>query len=183
MVLRTWPSGDTSVVASLLSAEHGYVRIIAKGARAGASVLRPSGTARPAGQRRIRAATLPGAAVPQGRAAGGRRLQTPGSLSRTAYVLGAMELADRCRPGGEGDLAMFELCRRFLLVLSSTGPDQDASRFYHFEMRLLDLHGVAPELGACVRCDGKPDSGGIAPRFDPADGGVVCSRCGGPDAA
>ena len=41
VVLRAWPSGETSVVASLLTEARGYVRIIAKGARQGLSRLQP----------------------------------------------------------------------------------------------------------------------------------------------
>ncbi|MBK7701710.1 MAG: recombination protein O N-terminal domain-containing protein [bacterium] len=41
VVLRAWPSGETSVVASLLTEARGYVRVIAKGARQGLSRLQP----------------------------------------------------------------------------------------------------------------------------------------------
>ncbi len=47
----------------------------------------------------------------------------------------------------------------------------------YFELRLLAIHGVLPELGVCIRC-------GVPPRpeslwVSAADGGLVCGACGG----
>ncbi len=41
LVLRCWPCGETSTIASLLTREHGFVKVIAKGARGPRSQLRP----------------------------------------------------------------------------------------------------------------------------------------------
>ena len=41
LVLRAWPCGETSAVVSLLTRDHGYVKVIAKAARSGRSRLRP----------------------------------------------------------------------------------------------------------------------------------------------
>ena len=41
LVLRTWACGETSVIASLLTDGHGFVKVIAKSARRSGSTLRP----------------------------------------------------------------------------------------------------------------------------------------------
>ena len=40
LVLRTWNCGETSVIASLLTRDHGFVKVIAKAARRPKSSLR-----------------------------------------------------------------------------------------------------------------------------------------------
>lgn len=41
LVLRAWPCGETSVIASLLTRELGFVKVLAKAARRPRSRLRP----------------------------------------------------------------------------------------------------------------------------------------------
>ncbi|NCQ33592.1 hypothetical protein GW813_00675, partial [bacterium] len=41
LVLRSWPCGETSAIASYLTRDHGYVKVIAKAARRPRSQLRP----------------------------------------------------------------------------------------------------------------------------------------------
>jgi DNA repair protein RecO (recombination protein O) len=191
LVLRAWPTGESSVIASLLTERAGYLRAIAKGARGGGSVLR--------------ALVQPGrlVAVECG-AAAGRELQYlrggsvlldpllgDNTLARTAYLLAALELADRSRPPEDRQPQLFALGRAFVQVLSCAARGAEARLFYRFELALLGVHGVSPVLAACAVC-GAPASDGMDPdaraaaasgaapgwRFSPAAGGAVCARCG-----
>lgn len=197
LVLRAWPTGESSVIASLLTERAGYLRAIAKGARAGGSVLR--------------ALVQPGrlVAVECG-AAAGRELQYlrggsvlldpllgDNTLARTAYLLAALELADRSRPPEDRQPQLFALGRAFVQVLSCAARGAEARLFYRFELALLGVHGVSPVLAACAVC-GAPGPDGMVPdapvaagqaptaapaaapgwRFSPAAGGAVCARCG-----
>ncbi len=178
MVLRTWPTGETSVVASLLTADHGYVRVIAKGARGARSTLRA--LVQPGRLAALEFSLSPGRDLQYLR--GGQVLLDPlasdNTLERTAYLLAAVEIVDRCRPGGSTDRRLFELCRRFLQVLSCAAPGGGASLFYAFELALLDLQGLAPALDSCATCaGGLTDRGAAGLRFSPEAGGVVCPVC------
>lgn len=181
VVLRTWPTGETSTIASLLTARCGFLRVLAKGARTGTSALRP--LVQPGRLVNVECGHVAGRQLQYLR--GGSvvldPLATDGDLDRLACLLAAMELVDRCRPTGEHEDPLFALCRDFVSVLSSAPPARAVGCFYAFELSLLDLQGVGPELGACAVCGG--DLGGQAGQvggalgFAAAAGGVLCSSC------
>lgn len=191
LVLRAWPCGETSAVASFLTRDYGYVKVIAKAAR------RPRST--------LRALVEPGRLVAvefsldparelQYLRGGGVELDPLGgepTLERSAYLLGALELVDRCRPadalvrddpGGAAEL--FGVCGTFLRMLSSPAGLDPAVAFFAFEWELLARHGLAPELSRCCAC-GRDRSGVAAAtrRFSAAEGGLLCGECarGGSD--
>ncbi len=202
LVLRTWSCGETSAVVSLLTRDHGYVKVIAKGARGPRSALRPliePGRLVTAefsldSQRELQ--FLRGGEVdldPMGEGA---------TLERSAYLLGALELVDRCRPfgnteaigttgvseaaaaggqadpGAEASAVLFAVCGSFVRMLSSRSCNRPALLFFAFEWDLLAMHGMAPEVSACVVCGGDPAfSEQYSLRFNPAEGGVVCGAC------
>lgn len=185
LVLRAWPCGETSAVASLLTRDHGYVKVIAKSARQARSVLRPL--------------VEPGRLVSvefsldQGRElqylrGGGVELDPLGSaptLELSAYLLGALELVDRCRPAGAlvrddpgGAADLFGVCDAFLRMLSSPACPDPALVFFAFEWELLARHGVAPDLSQCCACGrGRPALAVATLRFSAAEGGVMCGEC------
>ena len=177
VVLRTWPTGETSVIAALLTEAHGYVRVIAKGARGARSALRP--LVQPGRLVDIEFGLQPERELQYLK--GGQLLLDPlltaNSLERTAYLLSALEIVDRCRPSGVTETRLFDLCRRFMEVLSSDDAGAEAPLFYAFELALLRLQGTAPVLDRCVSCDGDPARAGTGLRFSPAAGGVVCGGC------
>lgn len=201
LVLRTWDCGESSVIASLLTRDQGYVKVIAKAARQPRSRLRALVEAG-------RLVTAEFGLDP------GRELQYlrggtvnldplgPGAtLERTAFLLGALELIDRCRPreairdrtrdaAGEGEPApaaapgLFAVCEDFVRVLSSPACRQPDLVFFGLEWELLARHGLAPVLGACAGC-GRPlaETGQGNLRFSPGEGGVICPGCQGPAGA
>lgn len=187
LVLRIWPCGETSVIASLLTRDHGYIKVIAKAAR------RPNS--------RLRALVEPGRLVsvefsldPQ------RELQYlrggsveldplgPGTtLEQSIFLQGALELVDRCRPlGGVIPEAtdhsaadeMFGICEAFIRVLSSASCPQPDLAFFAFEWQLLARHGMAPEIAGCTSCGlAHAELTATTMWFSPAEGGVICGTC------
>ena len=187
IVLRVWPCGETSVIASLLTDDHGYVKVIAKAAR------RPNS--------RLRALVEPGRMVNVEFSLDARReLQYlrggtvewdafgPGTtLEQSAFLQAALELADRCRPINNGPdssdnhgpaTQLFRICDRFIRVLSSPTCVRSDLAFFAFEWELLAAHGMAPEVNQCTSCgldcDDLPDT---TLWFSPSEGGVVCGAC------
>ncbi len=184
LVLRLWPCGETSGIASLLTRDEGFVKVLAKGARQPGS--------------RLRALVEPGRLVNvefgldparelQFLRSGTVELDSLGcqpSLERTAFLLGALELIDRCRPlgpeaGHRAGRGLFEVCEEFVRMLSSPTCAGCDSLFFALEWELLERHGMAPELEACRDC-GQPaaDSGGVG-WFHAAEGGALCGQCAG----
>jgi len=189
LVLRTWPCGESSVIASLLTRDHGYVKVIAKAARRANS--------------RLRALVEPGRLVSVEFSLDPRReLQYlrggsvdrdplgPGStLEQSIFLQAALELVDRCRPvpggiDGETDhassTAMFDICEAFIRVLSSRSCPRPDLTFFGFEWELLARHGMAPAVAGCVGC-GLPTAqiDVVNIWFSPAEGGLLCGKCAG----
>ncbi len=189
LVLRAWPCGETSAVVSLLTRSHGYVKVIAKSARGPRSRLRPLiepgrlVTVEFSLNPRRELQFLRGGEVDLDPMADGA------SLERSAYLLGALELMDRCRPlGGGGSVGgevgtageLFAVCGRFVRMLSSRFCSRPALLFFAFEWELLARHGMAPELSACAACGrDRAELELSSLRFSPAEGGIVCGVCAG----
>jgi len=187
LVLRAWPCGETSAVVSLITRDHGYIKVIAKSARGPRSRLRPLiepgrlVTAEFSLDPQRELQFLRGGDVDLDPMADGP------TLERSAYLLGALELVDRCRPlsdGGphvaEAEVAgdLFDVCGRFVRMLSSRSCTRMALLFFAFEWELLARHGMAPEVSVCVSCGRDRSEWEISTlRFNPAEGGVVCGTC------
>lgn len=191
VVLRVWPCGESSVVASLLTRDQGYVKVIAKAAR------RPNS--------RLRALVEPGRLVAVEFSLDARRelqylrggsvtrdsLGPGASLEQSIFLQAALELVDRCRPlnaglSGESDhqpaAALFGICEAFIRVLSSPSCAHPDLAFFGFEWALLDCHGMAPEVETCAGCGAR--SAGLGPAncwFSSAEGGLICGVCAGRD--
>jgi recombinational DNA repair protein (RecF pathway) len=190
LVLRAWPCGETSAVVSLLTRDHGYVKVIAKAARGGRSRLRP--LIEPGRLVAVEFSLDPGRELQFLR--GGEVDLDPmadhPTLEKSAYLLGALELVDRCRPlGGDQGLRndtdqtpvvahLFAVCGRFVRMLSSQSCNRPALLFFAFEWELLARHGMAPEVSSCVAC-GRPraELELSTLQFSPAEGGLVCGPC------
>ncbi len=190
LVLRAWPCGETSAVASLLTRDHGYVKVIAKAARRPLSTLRP--LVEPGRLVAVEFSLDPARELQYLRG-GGVELDPLGgepTLERSAYLLGALELVDRCRPASalardeSAETGLFAVCDAFLRMLSSPAGPDPALAFFAFEWELLDRHGLAPELAHCSACG--LAAAEVAPatrRFSAAEGGLMCGACarGGAD--
>jgi len=183
LVLRKWTCGETSLIASLLTRDLGYVKVIAKGARKANS--------------RLRALVEPGRLVEvefgldphrdlqylRGGSVHLDGLTATPDLDRTCFMLGALELVDRCRPFEANRPhptapELFAVCEEFLRVLSSESHPDPALLFFSFEWEFLEFHGLAPEVLTCVACGQalRPD-GALPVYFDAVEGGAQCGDC------
>jgi DNA repair protein RecO (recombination protein O) len=174
IVLRTFPLGETSLIASLLTRREGRARVVAKGARKPGSPLArslQSGTLleavyypKPAGRLGLlKEVTL-------------RRssLTLAGTMEGLALLLAAMELVEGIEARIEG---LFEDLEEYQQVLGEP-MDLDARMviFLGLERRLLERLGVAPDLTRCASCGRGPR--GEVLHYRVAEGTVACGPCG-----
>ena len=83
------------------------------------------------------------------------------------------ELMDQVTPERDADPELFEL---FLSILRTLETTPTATFWIRaFEMKLLSLAGVAPQLDVCVRCSAELVGEHIC--INPLLGGVVCRDC------
>jgi len=95
-------------------------------------------------------------------------------LLRTSYTYYVAELVDRFTQEGDDSRRLFDL---LLAMLGWLGEAEDLpllARF--FELHLLTLVGFRPQLFQCARC--QADIEPVSNFWSPADGGVLCPRCG-----
>jgi len=178
LVLRIWPSGETSLVASVLSQDHGLLRLMAKGARQERSRLRP--LVQPGRLADMEYSLDPARELQYLR--GGALVLDPlvadPRLETSAYLQAALEIVDRCRPGDGLEAGLFALCHDYVHVLSCADRGHEAALFYAFEVALLDLQGIRPQLESCTQCQNDQDQVlGGALWLSPAAGGLVCGDC------
>lgn len=178
VILRRWPAGESSLVASALVEGHGLLRLLAKGARQPRSRLRP--LVEPGRLADLEFSLyrdrdlqyLRGGCLVLDPLAGAARLE------QSAYLQAAVELVDRCQPGHGHESGLFRLCQAYLQVLSSAAAGCEAGLFYAFEVALLDLLGMRPLLEACTRCGrGAAQLRAGGHWLSPAAGGLVCGSC------
>ena len=99
-------------------------------------------------------------------------------LDRYAYSTYVVELIDSMVAGREAESQIFELTDEVLALIDSPANASPSPEWLrHFEVRLLGLAGLAPQLETCGRCrrpsfDLPDDS-----RFNPRNGSLVCSPC------
>ncbi len=178
LILRRWPAGETSAVVSALVDGHGLLRLLAKGARQPRSRLRA--LVEPGRIVELEFSLQPGRDLQYLR--GGGVLLDPlaggATLEKTAYLLAAVELVDRCRFGHGHEAGLFPLCEAYVQVLSCAGAGAEAPLFFAFEVALLEILGLRPQLAVCTRC-GRSVAllNGGGHWWSPAAGGLVCAGC------
>jgi DNA repair protein RecO (recombination protein O) len=178
LILRRWPAGETSAVVSALIDGFGLVRLLGKGARLARSRLRP--LVEPGRLVDLEFSLYSDRDLQYLRGGGLVLDPLAGSptLEKTAYLLSTLELVDRCRPGDGHEAGLFALCQAFVQALSCAGAGSEAGLFYAFEIGLLELLGLRPQMEACVRCGtGEPAMGDRTHWLHPAAGGLVCGAC------
>jgi len=183
LVLQAWACGETSSIASYLTRDNGFVKVIAKAARRSRSKLRP--LVEPG---RLLAVEY---SVDDKRdlqyLKGGSVIVDPmfdgGNLERSAFLLAALELVERCRPRENGTTGvvldrLFAVCEEYVRVLSSPSCVDPGLLFFSFEWEFLRIHGLAPDVLSCLSCDrDRSDFDTAVIWFHPAEGGLVCGNC------
>lgn len=170
IVLRRRDLGDTDRIVTLLTAEHGRRRVVAKGSRKPSSRL--AGHLEPFGATRLLIARTRGLdIISQAESIdpfeGLRR--TESSIASAGYFA---ELVDTLVPEDEAHEDVYELLFASYRLLSEARNHHTVT--FLFEMALLRLLGYRPELHLCLSCgeEVRPVENGFS-----ADGGVVCDRC------
>jgi DNA repair protein RecO (recombination protein O) len=183
VVLRTLRYGEADLIAHLYTRHGGRRGVIAKGARKPRSRL---------GVRlepflAVRAQLLDGRgdlAIVRGVEIQAAHEHLRGSWRAQQVGAAALDLVSRLTEEHQPSEPLYHLLRNFLDLLDSTAarPAPDATgderrgsaMLIAFQLKLLHVTGIAPQLGACVRCGDEQEA--IA-AFRPADGGVVCTGC------
>jgi len=179
VVLRLTDYSETSQIVTLFSADHGRLRLIAKGIRRGTRQRFAVGLdllelgsvaflpARVAGQ----LATLTDWVQREPFTALRRE------LVRLYGALYAAELVDMLTEEGDPHPALFAALVAALRQLAGTGPAAAAVPVFQWE--LSRAIGYAPRLDACVEC-GRPFATPGPVYFSATAGGLLCRDCEAP---
>lgn len=179
LVLRRVRYGETSLVADVLTAEHGRITLLARGAYRATSrfycVLDWFHRLELTWQDR------PGeslALLDRGDVDRSRR-SIPRDLSRYRAGHSALELAERVSRPGDSGLELFQRIDGFLEALEQPGT-RPADLLARFDLGLLGELGLAPALDACARCGRRAPAPGAGPThsaFSASAGGRLCPTC------
>lgn len=176
IVLSTMRYGETSKIARLATRDLGIQSVIAKGAlrprsRFGAALhLFSEGVAHVVPARRSDLHTLAAFEVGPLRVGLAERMDRFATASLLAEVMLRFAPAAAHPPS-------FELLRDALPALAISPAEAVEPLGLRMLWQLVGALGFAPSLRACAR-DDAPLPAGVPLRFSPADGGLVCARCG-----
>lgn len=179
LVLRRYPYGESSLLVHALTAGHGRIALLAKGAYRLHSgyfatldffdTLYVTFQIRPGAD----LALVSAAEIDV------RRRHVSAGLERYSVALGCLELAWLGAREGEEEAALFRLVEGALGLLEKR---QVTARVVEcaFDLHFLRERGWSPVLLACVTCGAElhaPRHGGGAALFSLPDGGQVCPTC------
>lgn len=94
------------------------------------------------------------------------------SLEKTSYAVYFIELINSLVALGEKNERMFELLENSLRTLKGPASTKRVARI--FEIKLLNLLGIMPQLKNCIICEASLDK---RVRFSLKNGGVICENC------
>jgi DNA repair protein RecO (recombination protein O) len=181
LVIRTMNMGETSKLVTFFTRELGILKVIAKGARAAKS--------------RIGAALEPltvSRLVYYDRE--NRELQflsqadiveffpnLPADLEKWGYANACAELVYRAQTSAEATAKLYPILLNTLRAMNEKTADGRVC-FWGFQMKLLGVLGVAPNLRKCLHCSTAgptvyADNNSVVHHFDISRGGFLCSNC------
>jgi DNA repair protein RecO (recombination protein O) len=99
-----------------------------------------------------------------------------GDLARIGCAAYAAELAGALVRDHEPHAALFDLLLEYLARLDAAPALPAELRV--FELGALEAAGFQPRLDGCARCGAETGVGERGAAFSPADGGLLCERCG-----
>ena len=177
IVLRVQPFGEADRLATLLSAAHGKIRAVAKGARRGrglAAAVQPFVQAEMVLWQGRQLDGISQAEVRHPRRGLAAALET---LAAAAYCC---ELAEGFATERQEAPELFAGLAAVLDALERQGPAGRVGELLRWcDLRMLAASGFSPELHACTAC-GRPlgePPGPVA--FSPEGGGLLCPDCAG----
>jgi len=179
IILSAARYSETSKIVSLLTAEHGKLSAMAKGAMRKGSPL--AGVLEPFAlcecvlyiKKNREMQTLTACSLLEFFG----RIREDGKLIAAAQA--GLELVRRTVHDGEPVPRVFELLRAYLMRLDKNAgapAGQVEKLIWRFMLHYLKVMGFAPVLHACVRCGEKSERTRVM--VSPLAGGMVCERCG-----
>jgi len=176
LILKKSFIGEADVLVTLYTRERGKLRAIAKGARRSSSKL----------VGHVEPLTLVRMSLAQGRSLDYvTQAQTVGNLSPLKDDLDAVskgfyvaELVDGFGSEANANPPLYQLAVETLQYIRDAPTADIPLRF--FELHLLEVSGLKPELYRCVECRQALTPG--AHRFSPNVGGTLCVECHPADA-
>jgi len=174
IVLRTYPYGDTSRIAVLLTRDRGKMRVIAKGVRGAKSRMGSSLELFSVVQAVYY--DKPGRDLQLLKSADALRLH-PGlgaDAAHLAFGSAALELCDQGVSGEEAGPELFALLADLLERLEAAGRDRLGVLFAAFELETAAQLGYRADFSACRGC-GSREREGL--RFSAPEGALVCAAC------
>lgn len=171
IVMRRTDIGEADRILTLLTPEHGKMRVVAKGIR--------RLTSRKAGH--LELLTHVSLLIAQGRdldivtqaQALDMYSAVRDDLGRLAFASYTIELIDRFTAELQEAGEMYTLLHWTLTLLNEGAEPERLGR--HVELKVLELAGYQPELRRCTAC--KREIVAEDQFFSLVDGGVVCPRC------
>jgi DNA repair protein RecO (recombination protein O) len=174
IVLKTYPYGESSVVAVMLARSHGKVRLLAKGARSSRSALQ--GSLRTGNVSEIVFYYRPDRGLQLLKEMG--TVETfeagNGDLERLCLFQAGLEIVDRSVVERSADERAFDMMERFMRMLPAASDPW--ALFFALEIDVLKLAGSFPSTAACARC--RKSLEGSAFAIEAASGFVSCASCG-----
>jgi len=178
IVLKTMKFRESSVIATLLTRDHGKMSILAKGIRkrprGGGSALEPMNFVRAVIYRKPGRELQLMTQFDQARVFKG----LSEDLKRMAVGMAAVELTNLATAPEEPHPEVFNLIIETLEGLSSATRSHE-NALYYFEVQMLGLLGFRPELRVCVHCGGSLPAtvGKEGRRVRMGPHGVLCPAC------
>ncbi len=177
IVLSRFDLGEADRVLTLITPEHGKIRVIAKGVRRPTSRL--GGSLEPFAELNVALARGRTFDVVTEVRVGHAWLRLRDRLESAATAWYIAELADRSLEERHEAEPLYALLHRAYELLDAGMAPGRVARWY--EMHLADELGQRPEVDRCVECDRMLEVTGSF-RWVPPLGGVLCDRCPGPPA-
>jgi DNA repair protein RecO (recombination protein O) len=180
IVVRVQPFAESDRLATLLSAEHGRVRAVARGAQKGRSTL--SAAVQPFVRARMllwHGRQLDGVAQAEILDAHGGVARDVGLLAAASYCC---DLADAFSVERQEAGALYGgLSAALDLVAAAAARPAPAVVLRWFELSCLGCSGFLPELAVCTACGAPVGDPQGRSRLSASGGGILCDGCSGTD--
>lgn len=173
VVFKTYPYGESSAVAAVLTRSHGKVRLLAKGARNSRSALQ--GSLRTGSVSEIVFYFRPDRGLQLLKEMGTVETFEAGSgdLERLCLFQAGLEIVDRSVVDRSADERAFDLIERFMRLLPAAADPW--ALFFALEIDVLKLAGSFPSTAACACCRRSLEGSSFA--IEAASGLVSCATC------
>ena len=171
VTLKKTPLGEADLIVTLYSRDHGKLRAVAKGARRSTSKL--VGHLEPLTLLQLSLAQTRSLDIITQAEIVENFTPLKGDLNAISRSLYLAELVDGFGSEANPNLALYHLALETLDAIGRS-PDSEWPLRY-FELHLLEVSGLMPELYHCVECRRQFTPG--QHRFSPDLGGALCLDC------